>query len=98
MSKISRDKGKRFELQIAKFFDTNRNHFESEDIRHPVLSIECKHRNKLPKTIVKWYMQAQAACPTDRIPVVAMHESYQPVAESLVLISLSDLKKLIDKE
>lgn len=98
MSKISRERGKRYELQVAKYLETHRNHFEAEDVRHPLLSVECKHRTNLPKSVTKWYKQAVAAAEPGKVPVVAMHEQYQLVEESLCVITLKDLKKLIDNQ
>ena len=56
MSRISRTRGKNTELAIAKELGAKRNHFEVEDLSHPILSIEVKHRESIPRTIVKWML------------------------------------------
>ena len=62
MSKISRTRGKNTELAIAKIIGAKRNHFEKEDLSHPLLSVEVKHRKALPVLIKKFMGQAVAAC------------------------------------
>ena len=44
LSRISQTRGKNTELAIAKELGAKRNHFEVEDLSHPILSIEVKHR------------------------------------------------------
>jgi len=58
--RLSRNRGRQFEQAVARYMGGQRNHFESEDIRHPVLSIECKHRKRHSRTLVKWMAQAEA--------------------------------------
>ena len=75
MSRISRTRGKMTELAVARFFKAKRNHFEHEDLNHPVLSIEAKHRKQLPKSITNWMSQAVAAAPAGKLPCVVVHEA-----------------------
>ncbi len=96
MAKISRTRGKNFELAIANILKGKRNHFEAEDIRHPVFSIECKHRKKLPVAVMKWKEQGEAAAEKGKIPLLAMHEQQQEYLDSLVVIRLKHLIELID--
>jgi len=93
MSKISRTRGKNFELAIAKIFGAKRNHFESEDILHPKYSIECKHRKKLSAQIKKWAAQNEAAAEESKIPFVVMHEESQKYLDSFVIIRLRNFLK-----
>ena len=95
MGKISKQRGKAIELAIAKYMGCKRNHFEPEDLQHPLLSIECKHRKELSKTIKKWMAQAEAAAGTGKIPCVVMHEERQEYKNSLVIMRLKDLKDII---
>ncbi len=95
MSKISRTRGKSAELQVAHFWNGKRNHFESEDIQHPLLSIEVKARTSPPAMIAKWYSQARAACPDCKIPVVQIHEMGADYTTDLCLIRASDLRDLL---
>lgn len=101
MAKISKTRGKNFELAIAKYLKCKRNHFEKEDLCHPILSIECKHRTELPKLIKKWMAQAEAAAQEGKIACVVMHEERQKYGESLVIMRLKDIRDLLgtgDKE
>ncbi len=72
-----------------------RNHFESEDIRHPVLSIECKHRKRHSRMLVKWMAQAEAAAENGKLPVLVMHEERQKCGNSYAVMRLKDLRGLV---
>ena len=74
-----------------------RNHFEAEDLRHPILSIEVKHRKKLPTLIKQFMGQAVAAAEDDKIPVVIMHEGGSEHVADLVVMRLYDLEDLIGR-
>ena len=50
---LSRNRGRQFEQAVARYMGGQRNHFESEDIRHPVLSVECKHRQRHSRMLVR---------------------------------------------
>ncbi len=97
MSKISRTRGKNTELAIAKIMKAQRNHFEAEDLRHPILSIEVKHRKSIPVLIKKFMGQAVAACADDKIPVVVMHEGSAQHTDDLVVMRLYDLEDLVGR-
>lgn len=97
MAKISRTRGKNTELAIAKIMGAKRNHFEAEDLRHPILSIEVKHRKKLPALVTKFMGQAVAACADDKIPVVIMHEGSAQHTDDLVIMRLYDLEDLVGR-
>lgn len=95
MAKISRTRGKNTELAIAKIMGAKRNHFEAEDLRHPILSIEVKHRKKVPVLIKKFMGQAVAACEDGKIPCVVIHEGGEPHTDDLVVMRLYDLKDIV---
>jgi len=97
VSKISRTRGKKTELAIAKIMGAKRNHFEAEDLSHPILSIEVKHRKALPVLIKNFMGQAVAACTEDKIPCVVMHEGNAQHTDDLVLMRLYDLEDLIGR-
>ncbi len=97
MAKISRTRGKNTELAIAKIMGAKRNHFEVEDLRHPILSIEVKHRKELPVLITKFMGQAVAACADDKIPCVVMHEGGARHSDDLVIMRLYDLEDLVGR-
>lgn len=97
MAKISRTRGKKTELAIAKIMGAKRNHFEAEDLNHPILSIEVKHRKKLPVVIKSFMGQAVAACPEGKIPCVVMHEGGSLHTYDIVLMRLYDLEDLVGR-
>lgn len=97
MAKISRTRGKNTELAIAKIMGAKRNHFEAEDLRHPILSIEVKHRKKLPTLVTKFMGQAVAACAEGKIPCVVMHEGGAQHTDDLVVMRLYDLEDLVGR-
>ncbi len=97
MSKISRTRGKKTELAIAKIMGAKRNHFEAEDLNHPILSIEVKHRKKLPELIKKFMAQAISACAEEKIPCVVMHEGNAQHTDDLVVMRLYDLEDIVGR-
>jgi len=97
MAKISRTRGKNTELAIAKIMGAKRNHFEAEDLRHPILSIEVKHRKKIPALIKKFMGQSVAACAEDKIPCVVIHEGGAEHVDDLVVMRLYDLEDLVGR-
>ena len=74
-----------------------RNHFEAEDLCHPILSIEVKHRKKIPTLIKNFMGQAVAAAADDKIPCVVMHEGGAEHVDDLVVMRLYDLEDLIGR-
>jgi len=97
MAKISRTRGKKTELAIAKIMKAKRNHFEAEDLSHPILSIEVKHRRSLPALIKKFMAQAISASADDKIPCVVMHEGGAKHTDDLVLMRLYDLEDIVGR-
>jgi len=95
--KISRDRGKRFEQRVAKYLCVKRNHFEAEDVGHWLLSIECKYRTTLPRSVLRWMEQAEKACDYEsgKHPVVVAGEYGKKVTDSLVIMRLKDLDVLL---
>ena len=95
MSKISRQRGKATELAIAKLIGGKRAHFEKHDLDHPLLAPEVKHRRQGLRTLEKWLAQAEAAAPAERIPCLIVHAERQAFEESLVVMRLDRLVKLL---
>jgi hypothetical protein len=50
---------KNLERWVAKFFGGERTHWALEDDRAGPFSFECKHGKQIPKTILKWWAQAE---------------------------------------
>ena len=98
MAKISKTRGRNFELAVAKFMGCQRAHFKAYDTEgHPVFTFECKKRKEHAKTLMKWWKQAVKATQEDRLPALVMAEYQQPVKNALCVIRLEDLRDLIDK-
>ncbi len=95
MGKLSRSRGKAAELAIAHFWRGKRNHFESEDIQHLILSIEVKARTAPPAMIGKWFSQAKAASPDGKVPMLQLHEMGADYADDLCIMRASDLRDLL---
>ena len=95
MGKISRTRGKNAELAVAKRLGAKRNHFEREDLFHPILSIEVKCRKKLPVLLMKAMAQARAASPAEKIACVVLHEHGSRHADDLAVIRLEDLQDIV---
>jgi len=64
------------------------------DVLHEHLSIECKHRKKIPNWLHKAVGQAVAAHP-DKIGVAVLHELGQRSDNDFVVVRLLDFEKLI---
>jgi len=95
MSKISRTRGKNVELAIARYMGCKRNHFEAEDLQHPILSIEVKHRAAAPVLLRKAMAQAEAAAEQGKIATVVLHEQGQEYGRSYAVMRLKDLRDLV---
>jgi hypothetical protein len=67
------------------------------DIEHPILSIECKSRKKLPAWIDDAMNQAEASARGGQLPVVVLHEDRAPYAQSLVVARLRDFTDHLKK-
>jgi len=98
----SKQRGKSFELAVAKYMGMKRAHFERHDLEgHPVITVECKKREKLPKSVKDWYAQAAAAPDKSahecgKIPVLIMGELNQLTKDALVVLTLDDFRAILE--
>jgi hypothetical protein len=60
------------------------------------LSIEVKHRKKLPDWLKDAMDQAQESNPGNQLPVVILHENRMPYGDSLIQMRLSDFIDYFD--
>lgn len=76
-----------------------RNHFEHEDVSHPLFSIECKHRSiqNYPKSVRNWYQQALENTAEGKIPLLAIHLAGEIRGNDLVILRRSDFEDLLGK-
>lgn len=88
---------KNLERKAAKVLNGKRNSrgmdfsLSIADVEHPLLSIECKYRNKISSFLKDGLKQAERYHP-DKIPVLVLKEKH--MRGELVVIRLSDFQKL----
>jgi len=93
----SKQRGKSFELAVAKFLGMKRAHFQRHDLYgHNLITVECKKREKLPKGVTDWYAQATNAAECGKAPVLVMGELNQPTKDALVVLTLSDFRAILE--
>jgi len=97
------DKGwKQAERQVARIVGgrrvpvSGRTRGDAPDIDHPRLAIEVKHRRKVPEWILDAMNQAEQSAILDQIPVVVLHESGQRYKQSLCVLRLEQLLRLLE--
>ncbi|QXD16984.1 hypothetical protein GQ464_008640 [Rhodocaloribacter litoris] len=71
---------------------TGRARGDAPDVAHAWLSIEIKHRSRLPAWIEDAMRQAEAAAREDQLPVAVLHERGRRHDEDLVVMRLADFK------
>lgn len=88
---------KAYERRIAALLGGRRvSILQSEDIEHPVLSIECtvQKQAKIPALVRNKYEQALRNCPEGKKPVVVMKEKNRNDLNSFVILSLGDFHEI----
>ena len=94
----SKQRGKSFELAVAKYLGMKRAHFQKHDLYgHDLITVECKKREKLPKSVKDWFAQASEAAEHGKFPILVMGELGAAVYDSLVVLSLEDFGWIIDQ-
>lgn len=76
---------------------TGRSRGSAPDIEDPRLSIEVKHRKKLPDWIHEAMEQAEASNKANKIPTVILHEKSQRYNRSFVVLRLETLLEILDE-
>ena len=88
---------KHAERQIAKRLNGRRvpvsGRAGQPDITHPWLSIEVKHRRRLPQWLTMAMEQAERAATTGQLPLAVVHEAGTRYGQSLVLLRLADFEE-----
>jgi len=69
-----------------------------EDVTHPLLSVEVKHLTHVPRWYKELLLQAITNAPPNKIPMVVVHQKGTAVGESLCLIRLADIQKLLQSQ
>lgn len=70
-----------------------------EDVRHPILSIECTQvdKKRFPQMVKNKYLQAIKNAPKGKRPVVIMKEKRRSDDNSFVVLSLVNFEKILFK-
>ena len=76
-----------------------REHFEAQDVSHPLFSIESKLRDLkgYPTTVRKWLEQAVRNSPEGKTPLLAIHLKGEGRVNDMVVIRRSDFEDLFGK-
>jgi hypothetical protein len=65
------------------------------DVEHDQLSIECKHRESVPKWIKNAMDQAEASIKSkDQVPIVVIHEKNQRRENDLVVMKMKHFQEI----
>jgi len=92
----SKQRGKSFELNVADYLGMKKAHYKAHDLEgHPLITVECKKRERLPASIKGWCAQAAAAVEPKKVPVVVAGELYGLTKDALVILRLEDFKFLL---
>ena len=67
---------------------------DAPDIRHPLLSLEVKHRKSLPAWLLNAMQQAVAYADPEQIPVAVLHQHGSRHDTDLCVMTLADLAAL----
>lgn len=95
MASKNKARGKRFEKKIAERLGGRRiGLLGQEDVLHPIYSIECKSREKLPKWFANFWKQTEDSCPDDKVPLLVIHLHNQRHDDDWVVMKLSDFESL----
>ena len=79
-----------------KSIGAKRNHFEAEDCRHAIFSLETKHRNRqnYPARLRDWFEQARQNARGEKIPLLSIHLAGEIRGNDLVVLRRSDFERL----
>lgn len=69
----------------------------SNDIEHPLLSVEVKERQTLPEWLHEAMGQAEASIRGDKYPVVILHQKGLKHDDDFVVMKLSDFRTRVLK-
>lgn len=87
---------KNWERKVAKYLNGERTHWALHDARAGIFDIEIKHGKQIPKTLLKWWAQANTNCRDDRLPLLVLHPPQWKLEDCLAIIPLEILRGLFD--
>ncbi len=96
MSNVNRRRGKRFERKIAEKFNGMRvGLLGNMDVVTQRFAIECKSRDKLPRFLVKAWLQANNNA-GGKLPVLCLHETNKPHEQDMLVMRVDDFLRLME--
>ena len=87
---------KAVERAVARLLGGRGCHFEGKDVDAGRWSVEVKHGRQVPKTIIKWFDQAERNTPEGKRPLLVLHPPRFPYEDSLVVLRLADFVRAHD--
>jgi hypothetical protein len=88
---------KAVERAVARLLGGRRCHFEGQDVECERFSVEVKHGGQIPSTVLKWWAQAERNTRDGKQPLLVLHPSGAEYAESLAMVRLADLLRLLNE-
>jgi hypothetical protein len=85
---------KKAELAVARLLGGRRCHFEVSDVEAGGWAVEVKHGRQIPRTLLKWWGQAEQNAGDGKSPLLALHPTGAAYADSLAVVRLADLAEL----
>lgn len=76
---------------------TGRQRGSAPDIEHEWLSLEVKHRKKLPGWMLDAIAQAETSKRDEQLPMVVLHQNGQRYDDSVVMLRLKDFTRWFGK-
>ncbi len=70
----------------------------NHDVEAEYWDIEVKHGKQIPKTLLKWWAQAQTNTREGQRPMLILHYPRQKLKDCLVIVKLGDLLNETAKE
>lgn len=88
---------KAVERAVARLLGGRRCHFEQADVDAAGFSVEVKHGQQIPRTLLKWWEQARENARDGKTPLLVLHPVGAKYEDSLAVIRLDDLVELLSK-
>lgn len=86
------------ELAIARLLNSRRCHYEGPDVDCAEWAVEVKHGRQIPRTVLKWWEQAQKNTPAGKRPLLVLHPLGTRYEDSLAIVKISELKIPTEEE
>ncbi|KKM97045.1 hypothetical protein LCGC14_1171960 [marine sediment metagenome] len=83
------------ERAVARLLGGRRCHFEGRDVETEDWAVEVKHGKQIPRTLLKWWEQAQGNTPEGNKPLLVLHPLGTEYEDSLAILRLGDLVGLL---